>query len=70
MKIKGWHNLREGSRLPSYCESCGHQTIHIVTGIRRDGSAEIVRLECTVCMERLGKKIPFFKSKKPSATYG
>lgn len=73
LKVKGWKIVQEGMNIPSYCKSCRRQTIHVCTGIRQDGEAELIRLECKECMKKLGKKVPFFnlkKKKKTAMPYG
>jgi len=66
LEINGWHNMKLGIRLPSYCVTCDRQTIHVCTGIKTDGEAELVRLECLNCYKKLGIRLPFFSNSKKS----
>jgi len=58
LEINGWKNIKVGSKIPSYCETCKCQSLHVCTGIKKDGNAELIRLECLVCKGKM-ENMPF-----------
>jgi hypothetical protein len=42
-----------------FCKTCGQQSLHMCSGMRKDGDENILRFECVDCCYKIGINLNF-----------
>jgi hypothetical protein len=61
LSCHGWNNVKVGSNVPMFCKTCGQQSLHMCSGMRKDGDENILRFECVDCCYKIGINLNFIR---------